>query len=133
MILFVCESNSARSPIAEAIFSHLCPSVLVQSAGFRGSYIRPQVRLVLEEHSIDHGDLRSKDLFGVELDEVSLAIVLCLPEEAPRLPRRIEKRNWPLPDPLSAPMSEWDESFRECRDDLWTRITKLVKNIEHLP
>ena len=130
MVLFVCESNSARSPIAEAIFHHLCPSIFVQSAGFRASYIRPQVRAVLNEQSIDHGYLRSKDLFGVDLKEVSIAIVLCLPEEAPRFPSRIEKLNWPLPDPLSSSVAEWDESFRACRDDLWVRITKLIKKIQ---
>ena len=130
MVLFLCESNSARSPIAEGIFHHLSPSIFVQSAGLKGSYIRPQVRLVLEERSVDHGFLRSKDLFGVDLEEVKLAIFLCSAEEAPRLPSRIEQKHWPLPDPLSSSVKEWEESFRACRDDLWIRITKLVKTIE---
>ena len=136
MLLFLCESNSVRSPMAQAIAEHLVPEIWVDSAGAYSSYIRPLVSVVLEEEGINHRHLRSKDLFGVELDEATHVIVLCDPDEIPRLPKRLTMEFWGIPDPLCAPRQERRDAFEECRDTLLSRINawiRLQKNIPQLP
>ena len=133
MLLFLCESNAVRSPMAQAIAEHLVPNLWVDSAGAYSSYIRPMVTTVLEEDGIHSRHLRSKDLFGVELEEATHVIVLCAPEEIPRLPRRLTIEYWGIPDPLCVPVAERQEAFEECRDTLVSRIRAWIKVQQILP
>ena len=130
MVLFFCESNAARSPMAEAIFRHLAPDIMVQSAGRRSSHIRPMVRRVLDEEGIDVFGLCSKNVFGVDMAEVQVAIGLCEQQQAPRIPSRIPIEWWFLPDPLCAPAAEQEEEFLALRDELMRRIPKLIASLE---
>ena len=130
MVLFFCESNAARSPMAEAIFRHLAPHIMVQSAGRRSSHIRGMVRRVLEEEGKDSFGLCSKDVFGVDMAEVQIAVGLCDHQHAPRIPSRIPTEWWFLPDPLCAPPAEQEEEFLALRDELMRRIPKLIASIE---
>ena len=57
MLLFLCGTNSVRSPMAQAIAQHLAPRMWVDSTGVRSSYIHPYTREVLEEDDIDHRQL----------------------------------------------------------------------------
>jgi ArsR family transcriptional regulator, arsenate/arsenite/antimonite-responsive transcriptional repressor / arsenate reductase (thioredoxin) len=125
MLLFVCESNAARSPMAEAVFRHLAPEIPVQSAGRSTSHVRHEVKLALEESGIDGYGLRSKSMAGVDFDDVSLVVGLCLPSEAPGLPKGKELRWWSLPDPLCAPEDERMEAMRALRDELLRRLGEL--------
>lgn len=129
MVLFVCESNAARSPMAEAIFRHLAPDIMVQSAGRKSSHVRSVVHRVLEEEGIDSFGLCSKDVFGVDMAEVKVAVGLCSPEQSPRIPSRIPVQWWFLPDPLCAPSHEQEEEFLALRDELMRRIPKLIANL----
>lgn len=133
MLLFLCESNSVRSPMAQAIAEHLVPNIWVDSAGAYSSYIRPMVATVLEQDGIHSRHLRSKDLFGVELDEATHVIALCDPDELPRLPKRLAIAYWGIPDPLCVPVAERQEAFEECRDTLISRIRAWIKGQPILP
>ena len=126
MLVFVCESCSVRAPMAQAIFEHLFRNISVDSAGIASSYIHPMVRDVLEEIGIGYHSLRSKDLFGVELEETTHIIALC-EEELPRLPKRITVEHWGIPDPLCVPESERYDEFLTCRDTLISRIQAWVR------
>ena len=119
--------------MAEAIAKHVSPNLWVDSAGTNSSYIRPQLRVVLDEMDIDHRFLRSKDVFGVELEEATQVIVLCEPSEAPRLPKRLKLQFWGIPDPLCAPSHERQEAFLECRDTLLSRIKAWIKQQDRIP
>lgn len=133
MLLFLCETNSVRSPMAHAIAQHLAPKIWVDSGGITSSYIHPYTRQVLEEENIDHRFLRSKDLFGVEMEEATHVIILCLPEEVPRLPRRLNITHWGIPDPLCVPIDERYDEFQACRDTLTSRIKAWLKQIGTYP
>ena len=128
MLLFLCGTNSVRSPIAQAVAQHLAPNLWVDSAGIRSSYIHPYTREVLEEDGIDHRFLRSTDLFGVEMEAATHVIILCSPEEVPRLPKRLEKVHWGIPDPLCVPPDERYDEFQACRDTLKARIKVWLKS-----
>ena len=123
-VLFLCVANSARSQLAEAIARHLAPEREFWSAGSEPSHVRPQVRIVLDEVGIDARGLRAKSTFELPLEDITLAITLCL-EECPYLPPHIEVVGWPLPDPASAPAGELLEAFRATRDELLRRIPSL--------
>ena len=130
MVLFFCEANAARSPMAEAIFRHLAPDIFVQSAGSKSSHVRSAVHHVLEEEGIDSFGLCSKNVFGVDMAEVKVAIGLCSPSEGPRIPSRIPVEWWALPDPLCAPPEEQEEEFQALRDELFRRIPKLLAKLK---
>ena len=133
MVLFLCESNSSMSPMAEAIFRHVLPGVPVQSAGKYTSHVRQPVREVLREDGVDDFGLSSKDLFGVDLSEVLVVIGLGLPDRQWVMPSRLTIEWWVLPDPSC--FSEKDEldSYRALRDELTRRIKSLLKEKRLFP
>ena len=129
-LLFTCDSNAARSPMAEAIARELAwqhhLELEIWSAGTWPSHVRPEVRRVLEEANMSADGLRSKGIMQVPLDEVDEVISLCLPSQAPPLPKRLQAESWPLPDPSSAPAGERLEAFRATRDELTRRLELLM-------
>ena len=129
MLLFCCDNNAALSPMAEAICRHFEPDLTVQSAGAYSSHIRSDVKHVLAEIEVDAFGLRSKDIFGVDFDWVELVILLCSESEAPKIPKRLSVRHWALPDPQCSPQSERRESYRALRDDLMSRIPRLLSEL----
>ena len=132
MILFVCESNSSMSPMAESIFRDLCPTISAQSAGRYSSHIRQNLRQALREDDFDDSGLYSKDLFGVDLKEVSIVIGIGLPDASWRLPRGLTIDWWAVPDPSCFPAEEQMDAYRALRDELRTRIGRLIRE-EGLP
>jgi protein-tyrosine-phosphatase len=129
-VLFACVANSARSQIAEAVARHLAPAEFeLWSAGSRPSHVRPEVRVVLDEHGIDSRGLRSKGFVSIPLEEVDVAVTLCQDEVCPVFPGATTTLHWPLPDPASAPESERLEAFRATRDELLRRIPLLLAEL----
>lgn len=129
-LLFACVANSARSQLAEAIARHLAPAEFdLYSAGSRPSNVKPEVHTVLGELGIDTRGLRSKGFISVPIDEVDVAVTLCLDEVCPIFPSTTRTLHWPLPDPASAPDDERIEAFRAARDELLRRIPPLLDEL----
>lgn len=128
-LVFVCPSNAARSPLAEAIAGHLAPGLDVFSAGVRPTHVRPQVRAVLQEEGLRAEGLRAKSLYEVPLDEVTHVVVLSADTALPPLPARITLFQWNLPDPASAPPEEALEAYRATRDELMRRLPALLRTL----
>ena len=126
MIVFVCDNNACHSIMAQAVFEYLKPNILVQSAGQYASFVRAEVRAVLDEEGIVSKGLHSKAIAAVDWDDVELVVVLCAEDIAPFTPSRIPKLHWWLPDPLGAPESERMEACRALRDELLRRIELLI-------
>ncbi len=131
VVLFACVANSARSQLAEAIARHLGPAGLeVWSAGSRATNVKPEVREVLDEVGIDSRGLLSKGFVSIPLEEVEVAVTLCLDEVCPVFPRPVRTEHWPLPDPASAPPEDRLEAFRAARDELLRRIPMLLAELD---
>lgn len=128
-ILFVGESNAARSPIAEAIARQLAPRHEVWSAGWRPSHVRPEVREVLAEEGIRAEGLRARSIGEVPLDEVDVVVALCPDEGRLRVRSDVRRLDWRLPDPTSAPPHERIEAFRASRDELARRVGALLREL----
>ena len=105
-VLFVCEYNSCRSQLAEALARHACPATwIIHSAGLVGTTVSALVREVLAETGLATDEHRSKALDEVPLERVDDVVVLAAPAvEAVR--RRFPEarvQDWSMDDPLQAP------------------------------
>ncbi|MEO0110921.1 MAG: arsenate reductase ArsC [candidate division WOR-3 bacterium] len=135
-ILFLCEENSCRSQMAEAIvnnfYSYCCEA---KSAGSRLTEIDPKAILIMKEINIDISQQKSKlvnQFFNKEFDYV---ITLCgedAKESCPYFIGKVKERlSWPIPNPKLAKGSEEEvlNFYRKIRDLLKSKIDKLCKEL----
>lgn len=125
-ILYVCPSNAARAPLAQAITLELSMTVDAHAAGVRPTHVRPQVREVLRELGMRSEGLRARSLFDVPMEDVDIVVTLSSDVVLPPLPARIRTVAWNLPDPASAPPEESLDAYRATRDELTRRIKALL-------
>ncbi|MEM9122790.1 MAG: low molecular weight phosphatase family protein, partial [Pseudomonadota bacterium] len=105
-VLFACNFNAVRSPMAAAIMKHLYGQfVYVDSAGVRAGELDPFVVAVMEEIGIDVGGHRPRSFDQVE--EGSFDLVISLTPEAQHkaveLTRTmaVDIEYWPTIDPTA--------------------------------
>ena len=131
-LLFVCKSNSVRSPMAAALASNYLQSdIFVDSAGLEAARINPFAVAVMAELDIDlsaHAGKTITDIVPGKFD-----IVISLTGEVDRYVRE-SLRNagtifdvWPIEDPAQAleqgrSRDQVLSAFRDVREDLATRI-----------
>ncbi|MGB0085390.1 MAG: arsenate reductase ArsC [Rhodomicrobiaceae bacterium] len=128
-VLFVCNFNAVRSPMAEAILRHLAgKQIYVESAGVRGGDIDPFAAAVMEEIGIDisrHAPQSMSDLHDGSFD-----VVISLSPEAHHQAlemtrtQAIDAEYWPTLDPTAATGSREQilDAYRDVRDTLFQRI-----------
>jgi protein-tyrosine-phosphatase len=128
-VLFACNHNSIRSPIAEAVMKYLHGhKVYVQSVGLRPELIDPFAVAVLDEIGIDKSRHRPRSFEDLEDDYFDLVISLS-PEaqhRAVELTRTssCEIEFWPTMDPslITGAREQRLDAYRALRDDLLRRI-----------
>ena len=128
-ILFLCEDNTCRSQMAEAMAKYLNPpNTRVFSAGLNPGAIQPQVYDVMAEFGIDLSGQTSKGLDAVPLDDIDLIISFGdAATKSDALPRRAKIEYWPVPHPcptagdITAPRA----SFRLCRNAIDKYVAAL--------
>ena len=80
-VLFACNRNSVRSPMAEGLLKHLLGHrIYVDSVGVRVGAIDPFVIEVMDELGIDLSNHRGKDFEGLE--DTSYDLIVSLSPEA---------------------------------------------------
>jgi protein-tyrosine-phosphatase len=129
-VLFACNHNAIRSPIAEAAMKYLHgQKVYVQSVGLRPQPIDPFAVAVLDEIGIDLSRHRSKSFDDLEDDYFDLVISLS-PEaqhRAVELTRTssCEIEFWPTMDPslITGAREQRLDAYRALRDDLLRRLS----------
>ena len=128
-VLFACNRNSVRSPMAEGLLKHLLGHrIYVDSAGVRASAIDPFVIEVMDEIGIDMSNHRGKDFEGLEDTSYDLIVSLS-PEaqhQAVELTRTMacEVEFWNTLDPtiIEGNRETRLEAYRQVRDQLKRRI-----------
>jgi len=128
-VLFACNMNAVRSPMAAALFRHLAGRrAYVESAGVRAGEPDPFAIAAMEEIGLDiakHRPHTITDLFDTSFD----VVVSLTPEahhQALEMTRTmaVEVEYWPTLDPTLAGGNREQimQAYRECRDSLLERI-----------
>lgn len=131
-VLFLCNGNSGRSQIAEALLGrfggdHFGPL----SAGTRPRDVHPLAVRALAEVGIDWAGACSKhvgDLLDRRLDYV-ITLSDTAREECPSLPGRHSSLHWHLDDPAAVEGTEDQclEAFRATRTELSVRLRPFIE------
>jgi len=130
-VLFACNLNAVRSPMAAALMRHLLGhKVFVASAGVRAGEVDPFAVAALDEIGIDisgHEPVSFDDLHDTLFD----VVVSLTPEaqhKAVEMTRTmaVEVEYWPTHDPTlgSGSRDQILEAYRTVRDDLLARIKR---------
>lgn len=125
-VLFVCNLNSVRSPMAAAILASEGAGVDVDSAGVYEGGADPFVASVLDEIGVSLGDYEPKALADVDVSRFDVVIALT-PEaaaEARRLLPASRIEFWPTDNPSDVRGGEdaLFSAYRAVRDELAARI-----------
>lgn len=128
-VLFACNHNSIRSPMAAALLRRLhARRIFVDSVGLRAGPIDPFAVAVMEEMGIDISRHQPKTFD--ELEDTSFDLVISLTPEAQHhaveLTRTMacEVEFWPSFDPTVVDGSRQEilAAYRALRDKLWQRL-----------
>ena len=137
-VLFVCNMNSVRSPMAAAILAkNAAGAMSVDSAGVYEGGPDPFIERVLSEIGVDLGDYEPKAIDDVEASRFDRLIALT-PEAAHELRRlaphdRVEY--WPIDNPtdVRGGRDALLEAYRAVRDDLAARIRAQFPQMPQKP
>ena len=140
VVLFACNSNRVRSPMAEALLKQLVGDrIFVDSCGLRvrapGEEGDPLARAVMAEVGCDLVDHAPKTFEDLEDGSFDLVISLT-PEAEDRAEelacvRAIEVEYWPVPDPTLAEGSRDMQlcAYRDVREILAARIRARFSDV----
>ena len=124
-IIFACVHNAGRSQMAAAFFNELADhsKATAVSAGTEpGLRVHPEVLSVMQEVGIDLNNAKPQKLTQELADGASLIITMGCGDKCPYVPG-LRRDDWPLRDPKGLP----EEEVRAIRDDIKTRVSKLIK------
>ena len=129
-VLFACNLNRVRSPMAAALLRRLTAGALfADSCGLRaGADIDPFVLAAMEEVGLDLGEHRPKTFD--QLEDGSFDLVISLTPEAHHRAvemaraRAVKIEYWPTPDPtlITGAREQQLEAYRQVRDALEARL-----------
>lgn len=128
-VLFACNLNSVRSPMAAAILRHLADrQIYVESAGVRSGETDPFAIAVMEEIGIDLSQHQSQAI--ADLYDTSFDLVISLSPEAHHQAlemtrtQAIEAEYWPTFDPtiITGSRDQILHVYRDVRDTLYRKI-----------
>ena len=150
-ILFVCDANTCRSPMAEAMLKKMLADsagqareIKVNSAAIAprardGSDITLDVKWLLKEEGIYVENFRSKDLkrHGELLEETDLVLTMSQEqkERVLQLPGANGKAVYTLKEfigeagDIADPFNGGDEAYAPCRDEIKRCLQKLVTRL----
>jgi arsenate reductase (thioredoxin) len=129
-VLVLCTGNSARSQIAEALFTirsahREAGRLRVASAGSQpAEQVNPYAIAVLREHGIPWDDRLPVPIDAVAAQQWDLVLTVCdnARDACPVLPRAVAQVHWGLPDPASQ-----TDDVAAKRAFLWTYHALLFR------
>jgi arsenate reductase (thioredoxin) len=126
-VLFVCVHNAGRSQMAAGWLTHLAGDrIEVRSAGSEpAEQINPAAVAAMTEVSIDITDQKPKILTIEAVQDSDVVITMGCGDACPFFPgKRYE--DWKLDDPAGQGI----EAVRPIRDEIRTRIEKLIAELD---
>jgi protein-tyrosine-phosphatase/DNA-binding transcriptional ArsR family regulator len=136
-VLFVCTGNSGRSPMAEALTTHVSGgAITTASAGSHPKTLHPNAVRVMAERGIDIAGRRSKHLDAFAGQHFDYVVTLCdrVREICPTFAGQHEPIHWSIADP--AREGDSDEAtypaFQRVASELTTRIGFLLHRVSAL-
>jgi arsenate reductase len=123
-VLFACVHNAGRSQMAAAWFDALSDPEKARavSAGTEpGTRVHPEVLDVMREVDIDLSAQTPRFLSDELARTATLLVTMGCGDACPVVPG-LRRADWPLEDPKGKPL----ERVREIRDDVKTRVEKLL-------
>jgi protein-tyrosine-phosphatase len=131
-VLFCCNLNEVRSPMAEGIMKRFHGArVFVDSAGVREGAQDPFMIEVMREIGVDMSRHRPKTMDNLEADSFELVIALSehAKEKAEHMTRYMhcDVRSWDIPDPARTEGTRAARlaAYRQVRDQLQRKILDL--------
>jgi len=136
-LYFLCTGNSCRSQMAEGFARELAPkNWTVASAGVERHGLNPLAVQVMEEVGIDISQQTSKLIDVDYLNASDIVVTLCgdARDKCPVTPPSVTRLHWPLTDPAQATGTpdQIMTTFRQSRDEIKSRVTSLIADIQSL-
>lgn len=122
-VLILCTANSARSQMAEGLLRHDHGGRFeVESAGSRGTRVRPEAIAVMKEAGIDISGHRSKSAGEFASREFDYVLTVCdnARESCPIYPGHGIRLHHSFEDPAAVEGTEEERlaAFRRVRDEI---------------
>jgi arsenate reductase len=124
-VIFACVHNAGRSQMAAAFFNALADPQKARavSAGTQpGERVHPEVQAAMGELGMDLSGAKPQKLTDELAQAAQWLITLGCGEACPHVPG-LKRDDWPLEDPKGKPV----EHVRRIREDVRTRVAKLLE------
>jgi arsenate reductase (thioredoxin) len=125
-VIFACVHNAGRSQMASAFFNRIADPAKARSisAGTDpGPRVHPEVVAAMREKGIDVSGARPQRLTAELASGARLLVTMGCGDACPVVPG-VERDDWPLADPKNQPV----ERVREIRDEIESRVRRLVES-----
>ena len=130
-VLFACLHNAGRSQMSAAFFNQFADPTKATaiSAGTQpGQRVHPEVVEVMKEVGADLSSERPKYLSLELASNANLLVTMGCGDACPFVPG-LEKDDWALEDPKGKPI----QRVREIRDEIRSRVLKLIRERQWIP
>ncbi|GAB3279539.1 arsenate reductase/protein-tyrosine-phosphatase family protein [Kineosporia babensis] len=124
-LLFVCTGNTARSPLAAALWQRHSP-VPATSAGLQPRDMAPRLLAVAHEHGLDLDDHRPRAIDEVT-EEGDLVVTLC--DKAHESLKRAQSLHWSVPNP--SPIGT-RQAYVSALTEIDRRVQALASHVQAL-
>lgn len=124
-VIFACVHNAGRSQMAAAFFNALADARKAKavSAGTQpGERVHPEVQAAMGELGINLSGAKPQKLTDELAQGAQWLITMGCGDACPSVPG-LKRDDWPLEDPKGKPV----EHVRRIRDDVRTRVAKLLE------
>jgi len=127
-VLFICIHNAGRSQMAEVLFNQAAPAnTHAVSAGTQpADRINPVVIRAMQEAGLDLTGQKPKLLTQEMVDGADKIIAMGCGNDPACPVVFVPAEDWELEDPAGQPL----EAVRRIRDDIQTRVNRLLKELE---
>jgi arsenate reductase (thioredoxin) len=136
-VLFVCVRNSARSQMAEAFLTNICPDdFMAESAGLEPGALDPLAVAVMQEAGIDISRNSTRSAFDLFKSGKTYSYVITVCDETsgercPVFPGKARRLHWTFSDPatLQGSSEERLAQARVIRDQIRAAVEAWCEEI----